>query len=398
MVVCGMTVVEAARQKSADYNRHKMIPTLLGGLTPQQFLDEYWQKKPLLVRQAVPGFTGLEALRDRNAMIDLACRDDVESRFVARDGDAWTIRRGPFGARDFKQRRNAKWTVLAQGVNLHVAGGDQLMRQFNFIPYARLDDLMVSYAVDGGGVGPHFDNYDVFLLQGIGQRRWRIGAQRDKTLIDGIPLKILSDFKPSRDWTLNSGDLLYLPPQWAHDGVGVGECMTWSIGFRTAPTQEVAEQFLFHLQDTLELGGRYADPGLRQQKHPAEIGTAMIDQVEAMLTKVRWNRATVRNFLGRYLTEPKSQVYFSPPEEPLSAAKFAAACDKRGLRLDPRTQLLFSGNAFFINGEEVAVAVADRKTVQRLADNRELENLGSLSKTAIELLHCWYCDGFLALQ
>jgi 50S ribosomal protein L16 3-hydroxylase len=375
-----------------------MIKTLLGGITPQQFLDEYWQKKPLLVRQAVPGFTGLEALGDRDDMVDLACRDDVESRFVARDGDAWTIRRGPFAARDFKRRGNSKWTVLIQGVNLHVDGGDRLMRQFDFIPYARLDDLMVSYAVDGGGVGPHFDNYDVFLLQGIGQRRWRIGAQRDKTLIDGLPLKILRDFKPSRDWVLNPGDLLYLPPQWAHDGVGIGECMTWSIGFRTAPTQEVAEQFLFHLQDTLELEGRYADPGLQQQNHPAEIGTAMLDQVEAMLTKVRWNRSTVRDFLGRYLTEPKSHVYFSPPEQPLSPARFAAVCAKRGLRLDPRTQLLFSGNAFFINGEETAVPRGDRKLLRQLADRRALDDLRSLSTAATELLYRWYSDGFLVTR
>jgi 50S ribosomal protein L16 3-hydroxylase len=172
--------------------------------------------------------------------------------------------------------------------------------------------------------------------------------------------------------------------------------MTWSIGFRTAPTQELAEQFLFHLQDTLRLTGRYADPGLRRQQHPAEIGAAMIAQVETMLSRVRWNRATVREFLGRYLTEPKSQVLFSPPRRPLSAARFSAACVRRGLRLDRRTQLLFSGRTFFINGEPASVPAADRGALRRLADRRELDGFASLSPTVTGLLYGWYRDGFLA--
>jgi 50S ribosomal protein L16 3-hydroxylase len=236
----------------------------------------------------------------------------------------------------------------------------------------------------------------VFLLQGIGRRRWRIGAQRDKRLIDGLPLKILRDFKPSRDWVLEAGDLLYLPPQWAHDGIAEGECMTWSIGFRTAPVQELAEQFLFHLQDTLRLSGRYADPGLQRQKHPAEIGAAMIGQVESMLERIQWDRGTVRDFLGRYLTDPKPHVFFDPPARPLSAARFAARCAKRGLRLDPRTQLLFSANAFYLNGESCSVPTADRSALRQLADCRELAGLDHLSPAGVELLHTWYRDGFLA--
>lgn len=374
-----------------------MISTLLGGLTPQRFLDEYWQKKPLLVRGAVPGFTGLPSLPGRDALLELAARDDVESRLVVRTGEAsWDLSRGPFAPRDYKRHGKRDWTVLVQGVNLHVPEADRLMRAFDFIPYARLDDLMISYAADGGGVGPHFDSYDVFLLQGMGRRRWRIGPQRDKTLIDGLPVKILRNFKPRHDWILEPGDLLYLPPQWAHDGIAVGECMTWSIGFRAAPAQELAEQFLFHLQDTLDLPGRYADPGLRRQAHPAEIGTAMIEQVEQILARIRWNRGTVRDFLGRHLTEPKPHVFFDPPARPHNAARFAALCARRGLRLDPRTQLLFSGNAFFINGEDCAVAAPDRPALRRLADTRELDGLDGLSPAAVDLLHAWYRDGFLA--
>ncbi len=339
---------------------------------------------------------GLPSLPGPRALLDLACRDDVESRLVARQGDHWEIARGSFKRRDFKRSAGCRWTVLVQGVNLHLEEADRLMREFAFIPYARLDDLMVSYAVDGGGVGPHFDSYDVFLLQGIGRRRWRIGAQRDKTLIDDLPLKILSDFRPSRDLLLEPGDLLYLPPQWAHDGIAVGPCMTWSIGFRASPTQDLAEQFLIHLQDHVRLPGRYADPDLQRQNHPAEISAAMIDQVAAMLAKIRWNRGTVREFLGRHLTEPKPHVYFDVPERPLSPARFAARCGRLGLRLDPRAQMLFSGRRFYLNGEPCAAPRGERAALRRLADRRELESLQGLSAATVAMLHGWYLDGFLA--
>ena len=380
-----------------DYN-HPMRPApsaLLGGLTPQQFLADYWQKKPLLVRQAIPGFSGIDGLQTCQDMLALVCGEEAEARLVSRRSDQWQLARGPFLPRDFKRLDKQAWTVLLQGVNLMLPAGDRLMRKFDFIPQARLDDLMVSYAVDGGGVGPHFDNYDVFLLQGMGQRRWRIGAQRDKTLIEGLPLKIIKDFRPSRNWLLNPGDMLYLPPQWAHDGSAVGECMTFSIGFRAPPAQELAEQFLMHLQDRISLSGRYHDPNLQVQEHSAEIGAAMIAQVSEMLAGIRWNDATVRDFLGCALTEPKSHVFFEPPRHPLSPARFAARCSKRGLRLDPKTQLLFAAAHFYINGDACKVQLADRAVIRELADRRELASGTKLSDAIVSLLYGWYCDGFL---
>jgi len=378
-----------------DYN-HPMITSLLGGLTPRQFLAEYWQKKPLLVRQAIPGFAGITGLQSREDMLALACGEDAQARLVSREHGAWKLARGPFLPRDFKRRGQHAWTVLLQGVNLMLPAGDRLMREFDFIPQARLDDLMVSYAVDGGGVGPHFDNYDVFLLQGMGRRRWRIGAQRDQTLIEGLPLKILKDFRPSRDWVLEPGDLLYLPPQWAHDGTAIGACMTFSIGFRAPPAQELAEQFLMHMQDHIALPGRYHDPDLKFQKHPAEIGAAMIDQVSAMLAQIRWNRATVRDFLGCTLSEPKSHVFFEPPRRPLSLPRFAARCVKRGLQLDQKTQLLFSAAHFYINGEACDVPTDDLAAIRQLADQRWLASGASFSETLLDTLYAWYRDGFLA--
>src|SRR5690242_15231179 len=182
---------------------------LLGGQTAAAFLARYWQKEALLVRGALPASTDVV---DRDALFALAARDDVESRLVRRARGRYTLDDGPFRVRDLQRLPPRDWTLLVQGVNLHVDAGDALLRRFAFVPYARLDDLMVSYAVPGGGVGPHFDSYDVFLLQGVGRRRWQISSQRDLTLVPDAPLKILSRFRAGREWTLSTGDMLYLPP------------------------------------------------------------------------------------------------------------------------------------------------------------------------------------------
>jgi 50S ribosomal protein L16 3-hydroxylase len=365
---------------------------LLGGLTAEQFLSEYWQKKPLLIRKAVPDFAGLLT---RDQLLDLACHADAEARFVSQSG-GWTIAHGPF-TRAALRRKAKPWTVLVQGLNMLLPQADELMRHFSFIPYARLDDLMVSYANDGGGVGPHFDSYDVFLLQGMGKRRWRIGNQTDQTLLEGLPLRILKDFRPTYDWVLETGDLLYLPPEWAHDGIAVGECMTYSIGFRAAPAQDFAEQFLVFLQDCVHLPDRYHDPDLKLQKHPARICNAMINQVAEMLGRIRWNRAIVRDFLGCYLTEPKAHVFFEPPRRPLGAERFASALATRDIRLDARTQLLFTDNRFYINGEPVDIARNNRKLFRQLADNRALP-ARQFNEQAQAVLLDWYRCGFIQLS
>jgi 50S ribosomal protein L16 3-hydroxylase len=364
---------------------------LLGGLSPKQFLADYWQKKPLLVRQAVPGFQGL---LNRDEMFQAARRDDVESRLISREGGLWDLSRGPFTTRDLRARKHP-WTVLVQGLNLMLPSADALMQQFNFIPYARLDDVMVSWATDGGGVGPHFDSYDVFLLQGMGQRHWRIGAQKDKTLVEDLPIRILQNFKPSHEWVLEPGDMLYLPPQYAHDGIAVGECMTYSIGFRAAPAQELADGFLTFLQDRLCLDGRYADPGLAPAKHPGEVGSDMIEQVAAILDRIRWDKAAVRDFLGEHLTEPKPHVFFEPPAKLLSESRFVAAAVKRGIRLDARTQLLFSGNCFYLNGEKLeGVEAGHRSALRQLADQRCIT---APAPDFAAQLYGWYGDGFIHL-
>ena len=363
---------------------------LLGGMSVDHFLTEYWQKKPLLVRGAI---ADVAVLPGREELFALADDDRLESRLISQ-AKGWQLRHGPFSARKL-QRAGKPWTVLVQGVNLVSAAGDELMRRFRFIPYARLDDLMVSYATDGGGVGPHVDNYDVFLIQGMGQRRWRYGKQKDRRLIDDLPVRILREFHPAHEALLAPGDMLYLPPEWAHDGIAVGDCMTFSVGFRAAPAQEVGEQFLNFLQDNLRLTGRYRDPNLRWQKHPAEINATMIEQVEDMLSAIRWNRATVRDFLGATLSEPKPQVTFSPPSRPLSPARFAAAIKRHGIALDPASQLLFSGKRFYLNGERWGIPASATTWLRELADERRAAIPKTIDAATLTILHTAYCDGFL---
>ena len=364
---------------------------LLGGMTPETFLAEYWQKKPLLVRQALPGFGDW---LDRDGLSALACRDDAESRLVRQLRGQWLLDHGPFARADLDALPQRGWSLLVSGVNHLLPDGDRLLHRFDFVPHARLDDLMVSFAPDGGGVGPHFDSYDVFLIQGLGRRRWEISGQDDLTLVEGAPLRILRRFRVDQSWELEPGDMLYLPPRFAHNGVALGDCMTWSVGFRAPKAQEIVGQFLNHLQDILEVEGMYADPSPRRSRHPAEIPGALLDWTADTLRAVRWDRADIVDFLGRYLSEPKAHVFFDPPRRPLSIAAFAARIAKTGVELDARSQCLFRGRTFFMNGERTEASPAMLPTLRRLADRRRLDPAG-IGEDLLTLLHVWYAAGYL---
>ena len=308
----------------------------------------------------------------------------------------WQLHQAPFEPEDFTKLSKTKWTVLLQGLNHYLPEGAELLKQFNFIPHARLDDLMVSYAPKGGGVGPHFDAYDVFLLQGKGHRRWQISTQADRTLIEGAPLRILKDFKVEQEWVLAPGDMLYLPPHCAHNGIAEDECMTYSIGFRTPAYQELAEQFLVYLQDRVCVDGVYADPDLKAQRHPSEIGAAMLAQVEHAVSRVQWGKRDIAGFLGCYLSEPKPHIFFDPPEKPLNRTRFVQVLKTHGLELDLKTQMLCHGGTVFINGEEHKVGKNAYSELRELADARQLEASSGLSPQALDLLYQWYSDGYIA--
>jgi 50S ribosomal protein L16 3-hydroxylase len=370
-----------------------MNKRLLGGLDVDTFLRRHWHKKPLLVRHAVTQPVAIT----RGELAELACRDDVESRIVLRRGRRWQLHHGPFTKRALKSLPQRGWTLLVQGVDQHLPVAHALLMRFAFMPYARLDDVMVSYAAPGGGVGPHFDSYDVFLLQGEGQRRWETSTQTDLALVDAAPLKILRAFRPDNRAVLAPGDMLYLPPHVAHDGVAIDACITCSIGFRAPDTQELTLRFLEYLQDTLALDGRYADPDLRPQRRPAHIGAPMVHQAAKMLAGIRWNTGDVARFLGRHLTEPKANVIFDPPLRPLAGTTFARAVQRRGVRLDFKSRMLYGNGAVFINGEEYAAHGAAGRLLRRLADRRALPPGSVLDSSAHELIHQWYRAGYLDL-
>jgi 50S ribosomal protein L16 3-hydroxylase len=367
---------------------------LLGNITPAQFLRDYWHKKPLLIRQAIPGF---KPLLKFDKLAELARQNHVESRLVTLANGQWDMQHGPLT--ELPPRTQREWTMLVQGANLYDERADELLREFRFVPDARLDDLMVSYATDGGGVGPHFDSYDVFLLQAQGKRRWRIGAQQDLSLVDGLPLKILANFEPEQEFVLEPGDMLYLPPHYAHDGVAEGECMTYSIGFRSPAYQELGEAFLQFMADSIDLPGRYADPGLQPAKNPAEIPREMLANVADELNKVRWTEEDVTIFLGEYLSEPKHNVFFTGPAKPLTVGRFVETAAKRGLKLSPKTLMLYRGKHVFINGESFELKRADKAALDMLANQRRLDGtlLATASDDVREALYTWYQDGWLEL-
>jgi 50S ribosomal protein L16 3-hydroxylase len=366
---------------------------LLGGLTVNEFLRDYWQKKPLLVRNAVPGFKGL---LDPQQLIGLACRDDVQSRLVTHQRKQWKLRNEPFVPEDFEGlSKKGKWSVLVQGVNHFLPSGAELAKQFDFVPHARFDDLMVSYAPKGGGVGPHFDVYDVFLVQGLGHRRWQISTQKDQTLVEGAPLRLLKDFKVEQEWIVEAGDLLYLPPHCAHNGIAEDDCMTYSIGFRTPWYQELAEQFLVYLQDRIDIKGIYADPDLKAQKHPSEIGPDMLQQVGRAIRKVKWDDEDVANFFGSYMSEPKPHIYFDAPAKPVSKERFAQAVQKAGIKLDLKALMLCHGSTVFINGDAHQVGAGCYRILRELADGRNLPPSAKLTREASDLLYEWYLDGYI---
>ena len=367
---------------------------LLGGLSPRQFMAEYWQRKPLLVRQAIPGFVPSVS---RDELFALAAREDMESRCVMSehpDGQSWSLRRGPFGRRSLPSVRQPGWSLLVQGVDGQHESVADLKQALNFIPAARLDDVMISYASDGGGVGPHFDSYDVLLLQAHGQRRWRISAQKNLQLRDDVPLKILSHFKPEAEWVLEPGDLLYLPPRYAHDGIAIGECMTWSIGFRAPRQDELAQELLARLADRAadELSPTlYQDAGQRPTtqpaKMPANLQTFAHAAVEALLRQPR----LLDQCLGEYLTEPKPQIWFDAP------GRVPRLGRHQGVKLDRRSQMLYDRTHIYLNGESWRAAGDDARWMRRLADARELSasELSQTSTAVRDLLSDWLGAGWL---
>ena len=371
--------------------------TLLNGLTPAQFMAEYWQKKPLLIRGAIPGFQGLLT---PDELAGLACETEVPSRLIQFDpehahvGEGWQVTQGPFDEDDFAALPAQHWTLLVQGMNHILPEAQALLAHFNFIPTARLDDVMVSYAPTGGGVGPHIDSYDVFLLQGAGKRRWSISQQDDLSLIPYAPLRILSHFVSEQEWVLEPGDMLYLPPNVAHWGVAEDDdCMTYSIGFRAPAARELAVEFLDACRQESLPDELYQDPELEPVSDAAAIDQAMVNRVSAMLQRLAWQPKELGLFLARYFTEPKTYVFFTPNRK-LSLTKFTDQVQEAGIELDLQTQILHWQGQYFINGELVEVRGENEHLLNALANQRRLNASIFQSESAKELVP-WLRDMYL---
>lgn len=342
--------------------------SLLGGMSAQTFMREYWQKKPLLIRQAFPQFKAPVKFND---LKKLAKQDDVESRLVWQENDTWNLERGPF--EHFPKLSEPNWTLLVQSMDLHHPKVADLIPHFRFVPDARLDDIMISYASKGGGVGPHFDSYDVFLLQGYGQRHWRISTQKDQTLIPDLPCRILKNFHIEQEWVLEPGDMLYLPPQCAHDGIAVSdECMTISIGFRTITHAHLARGMLEAAADQISsmagMGyGTYSDPPIsgnrmsgfyrdRTQKAtdtPAQVPTLMIKKAVQLAHKVQFNDALAARFIGISMSEPNQLALFesSIDLDFYLPDQIHELSEKSELWLDTQSRILYYGDEIYLNGE-----------------------------------------------
>jgi 50S ribosomal protein L16 3-hydroxylase len=365
---------------------------LLGGLSARTFLSRHWQKQALMIRGAWPAFRGLLTLEQLRL---LACRDDVRSRVVIHQGGQWQVEHGPFKRAFFRRLPAAGWSLLVHDVNQVLPQARALLDRFQFIGFARLDDLMVSYAPAGAGVGPHFDSYDVFLLQGLGRRRWQISRQADLTLNEDAPLKLLRRFNAEQEWILEPGDMLYLPPGCAHDGVALEPCMTYSVGFRAPAWRDLAVEFLRYLEDRVDMQGMYEDPQMRATREPARINAHMNATVAEQLERLRWRAGDVRRFLGQHLTEPKAQVVFERPIDALDQRRFLARVGQEGLSLDLKTQMLYTGALFFINGETAQVTGRARDSLRELANRRCLASIDRTQRGLAALVHEWYLAGYV---
>ena len=368
---------------------------LLGGLSAQAFMRRHWQKKPLWVRQALPGVASPISRAD---LFRLALTPGVEARVVQQGPQGWALQRSPLTRRQIPSPRTPRWTLLVQGLDLHVPAAHDLLQRFRFIPDARLDDLMISYASDGGGVGPHLDAYDVFLIQVQGRRRWRIGPVSSPKLMPNLPLKILRQFKPQEEQVLEPGDMLYLPPGWGHDGIAQGECMTCSVGFRASSDAELASQVLTRVAEAAlecideDAASLYADPHQAATPHPGHVPAALQRFVTQAVKRALRDPQALHTALGETLSEPKPHTWFEP-----GASLQSLLGQGQGVALSSRSRMLYDERCVYLNGESFVASGTDALLMRRLADSRHLsaQDVARLTQGARRLLDTWCQDGWV---
>jgi len=370
------------------------------GMSPTQFLRDYWQKRPLLIRNAFPDFT---PPIEPNDLAGLACEDGVLARLIRHDEkrERWQVKSGPLAEADFAHTGDANWTLLVQDVDKWDADVAALLEPFAFLPSWRVDDIMISYAEPGGGVGAHVDQYDVFLLQGLGQRHWAIStdAQAPKEVRPDVELKQLAHFEPTHEWLLEPGDMLYLPPGIAHDGVAFGgPCMTFSVGMRAPSQAELTGDLADYLAERLDEDQRYADPDLTPAKAGGEIDKAALGRLKTALPfAAALDDATLRDWFGRFITRYRNAQTPAPPDRPISEAALRKqlAAGAHLLR-HPWSRMAWSrgksGATLYANGQAWPAPVALAK---QLCAEREVAVGAAPSAAALALLLALVNDGQL---
>ncbi|WP_324734504.1 ribosomal protein uL16 3-hydroxylase [Pseudomonas paeninsulae] len=354
---------------------------LLGGLTAREFLRDYWQKKPLLVRQAMPGF---ESPISPDELAGLALEEEIESRLVIEHGERpWELRRGPFAEDAFAQLPERDWTLLVQAVDQFVPEVAELLEEFKFLPKWRIDDVMISFAAPGGGVGPHFDNYDVFLLQGYGKRRWQVGqmCNSDSPLLQHADLKILAEFAKTEEWVLEPGDMLYLPPLLAHCGTAEDDCMTYSVGFRAPSAAEVLTHFTDFLGQFLPDEERYSDADAQPTSDPHQIQRDALDRLKALLNEHMSDERLLMTWFGQFMTEPRYPELIATIE--IDENVFLGSLEDGAVLIrNPSARLAWSevgeDLVLFASGQSRLLSASQRELLKLIcsADALHINNLG----------------------
>ena len=334
-----------------------------GSISVAEFLAQFWQQKPLLLRRFVdPGSvdTGLETL------LSFAQQDDISSRLIRVRNQDWSMQEGPFDA--LPSLRTKQWTILLQGMDRGLDQAYALRLAFGFLPHARIDDVMISVATAGGGVGAHLDEYDVFLVQGHGQRQWRWGYQSDHHFQANKPLKLLEHFEPQFEAVLEPGDCLYLPPRWAHEGVALSPCSTWSVGFRAPSRQEFLQFFLLEAAESVAgANPRYQDMRQAMTKQAGRIPVALAEQLKQWAMSFRSEQQLVEQALGRFLSEPAANAWFDSPAKSLSRLQWLKKALTHGLALHPASRMVYDTKSVWLNGEKLARPCP---LLRQLADQR----------------------------
>jgi 50S ribosomal protein L16 3-hydroxylase len=361
-----------SRQKTSDSTCHPAFP---GDISAEAFLQQYWQKKPLLMRNA---FAGIQSPLTADELAGLACEDEVNSRLVFEQHEQghWHVQHGPLHEDDFSDLPEKNWTLLVTDVEKHVPDAQELIDRFRFIPDWRIDDLMISYAPEGGSVGPHTDAYDVFLIQTHGQRRWMINKDFDDTCLDGTELRILEHFAAAQDWVLNPGDMLYLPPNIAHYGIALNECMTCSIGFRAPSISNMVSEYVENVAANIDQALRYEDPDLVCQHNPAEISADAIRHIKTLIAeRLGVDDDSLMRWFGEYSSESHSGVHAHPPVKTMATYDELATLLATGniIAQSPAAKFLFASNdetaMLFVDG---TCYTTSRVFARTLTDHREI--------------------------